>query len=283
MIAMKLSEDLLRRIDTVDFPSPPAVVLRLSQLLAREDVTGDDIAAAMALDATMAARVLRLANSAAVGGATPVESIPEAVLRVGVNGVRDVVFALAMVGAIRPAHFDYRPYWRHSLAVAHTAQLLQTRSLRLVTPFPETYAAGLLHDIGMLLLDRALGLQYREVLDAARTSGRALVEVEHEMLGTNHGHAGGRILEMWKLPPLLADAARQHHCPWKSNHAVTQLVYLADFICNHQGIHHGTGFFPESCSPQVWEELGLDESTMPEIVEEVQAELVQAEAILRAV
>ena len=279
---MTANEQVLQQLETVNFPTPPTIVVRLVQLLAKDNVTAEELGAAMALDAGMAARVLHLANSVALGGSTPVESIPEAVLRVGVDGVRDLVFALAMVGAMRPAHFDYRPFWRHSLAVAFTAQSLQTRALNLATPFPETYAAGLLHDLGMLVLDRALGERYREVLEVARTTSRPLVEVEHEMLGTDHADTGGRMLGIWRFPPLLVDAVANHHRPWVSGQTVTQLVHLADFICNHQGIHHGTGFFPQACESRVWDELGVDAEALPQIVAEVQAELSRAEAVLAA-
>ena len=274
--------DLLRQLETLNFPTPPAIVVRLVQLLAKDGVTSEEIGETMSLDAAMAARVLHLANSVAMGGSTPVDSIPEAVLRVGVDGVRDIVFALAMVGAMRPAHFDYRPFWRHSLAVAFTAQALQSRALKLVTPFPETYAAGLLHDIGMLVLDQVLGARYHEVIEAARTTSRPLNEVEHEMLGTDHADAGGRMLEVWHFPPILIDAVRNHHRPWVSEQVVTQLVHLADFVCNHQGIHHGSGYFPQACDDRVWSELGLEKESLPELVAAVQGELGRAEAVLAA-
>ena len=279
---MRIEDDILRRIDVLDFPSPPAVVVQLSQLLSRPDVTAEELAAVLSVDATISARVLRLANSALLGGATRVESIEEAVLRVGLDVMRDVVYALAMVGAMRPAHFDYRPFWRHSLAVAHTAQLLQARSMHLGSPFPETYAAGLLHDLGMLVFDRALGLHYHVVLDTAHASGRPLGEVEQELLGTDHARSGGHILEAWHLPPVLVDSARFHHRPWASESVVTQFVYLADSICNHQGIHHGTGYCPALGESPVWTDLGIDRAGLPEIFTLVQAELARAEALLTA-
>jgi HD-like signal output (HDOD) protein len=152
-----------------------------------------------------------------------------------------------------------------------------------VTPFPETYTGGLLHDVGMLVLDRALGPRYRDVVEAARTTSRPLVDVEHEMLGTDHAQAGGRMLEVWHFPAILIDAVTNHHRPWVSGQLVTHLVHLADFICNHQGIHHGSGYFPHDSDDRVWVELGLEKSSLPEIVATVQAELARAEAVLAAV
>lgn len=276
------ANQVVQQLETLNFPAPPVVVSRLVGLLAKDSVTASELGETMELDASMATRVLHLANSVAMGGATPVDSIEEAVLRVGVEGVRDMVFSLAMVGAMRPAHFDYRPFWRHSLAVAFTAQTLQAHALNLVSPFPETYAAGLLHDIGMLVLDRALGTQYRDVIDLAHTTSRPLVDVEHEMLGTDHAQTGGRMLEIWHFPQILIDAVTNHHQPWTSGQTITHLVHLADFICNHQGIHHGSGHFPQACDERVWNELGVEQAKLPEIAAKVQEELARAEAVLAA-
>lgn len=280
---MSAHSDVLQQLEKLDFPAPPTVVARLVGMLAKDFVTAEEIGETMALDASMAARVLQLANSVALAGCTQVDTIPEAVLRVGVDGVRDIVFSLAMVGAMRPAHFDYRPFWRHSLAVAFTAQALQRRAPGPGGPVPETYTAGLLHDMGMLVLDRALGTAYRDVIEAARATSRALVDVEHEMLGTDHAQAGGRLMEVWRFPAILVDAVANHHRPWESGQQVTHFVHLADFVCNHQGIHHGSGFFPAECDERVWVELGLEKSELPELVGTVQEELARAEAVLAAV
>jgi len=278
----KISSDLLQRLDAVTFPTPPAAVVRLSQLLAKDGVTGDEIAEVLALDATLAVRVLRLANSIALGGASDVGSVRDAVLRVGVETVRDVVFAVSMVSALRPAGFDYRPFWRHSLAVATTGRILQERSRRTGMPCPEAYAAGLLHDLGMLALDRALGPHYRKLRDAAEKSRRALYEVEQEALGTDHAQLGGRMLEVWQFPQCLIDATRLHHRPETSDSSVTLLVHLADFICNQAGIHHGTRHQPPACPDRMWLELGLTKADLPAIVALMHPKLARAEAILSA-
>lgn len=268
--------------ETVRFPTPPTIVARLVELLARDSVTGEEIAATLALDAGMAARVLQLANSVALAGGSPVDSIPEAVLRVGVDGVRDIVFALAMVGAMRPVHFDYRPFWRHSIAVACAAQMLSAQAPRLGAPVPEAYTAGLLHDIGMLVLEGSVGARYPEVLGVARSTSRPLNDVEHELLGDDHAAAGGRLVAAWRFPELLVDAVCNHHRPWDSDRSITHLVHLADFLCNRQGIHNGTGHFPADCDARVWAELGIDPGHLPELLAAVQGQVAQAEAVLAA-
>ncbi len=278
---MASGSEFVRRLDTVDFPAAPEVVVQLARLLAEEWVTADQLGEVMALDAGISARVLRLANSVYFRG-TGIRSIEEAVLRVGVDGVRDVVFALSLVRAFRPLHFDYRAFWRHGLAVAQAALVLQKRALNVPTPIPELYAAGLLHDIGMVVLDRTLGAGFGGILTKARETNRPLCEVERETLGTDHAEVGGRLLEVWRMPSVLSAAVGGHHDPLVQDSHAGRFVHLADFVCNHHGVHHGTGWKPETTHSEVWDELGIAESELPEILTEVEAGLAKADAILAA-
>jgi len=276
---MPSGSEFVKRLDTVDFPAAPEVVLRLTRLLSEEWVTVEQLGEVMAFDAGLSARVLRLANSVYFRG-QGVRSIEEAVMRVGVDGVRDVVFALSLLRAFRPLHFDYHQFWRHGLAVAQTVLVLQRRALNLQSPIPEAYAAGLLHDIGMLVLDRTLGAGYGSILTTAREQSRPLFEVERETLGTDHADVGGRLLEVWRMPSILTQAVSGHHAPLENDSPTAQLVHLADYICNRNSVGHGTGYKPESAVAEVWDELGILESDMPAIVTDMFDGLAKADAIL---
>ncbi len=279
---MRLNNDVFQRLDAVELPSPPAVVGRLAQLLNQDRTTATEISAALELDATMAARLLRLANSVVLGGTGGVETVAEAVMRVGVETIRDVVFALSMAGSLRPTHFAYRPFWRHSLAVAHTTRLIQERLPKVGEGAPEAYAAGLLHDIGMLVFDRALGSRYKEVLAQARGSKQPVWVVERELLGIDHAEAGARVLASWGMPVRLVDAARFHHVPSESPQEVTRTVALADIICNHLGFHHGTGYLPKIFDDPTWTLLGLEVTVLPGIAAEVRKGIERVERLLAA-
>jgi HD-like signal output (HDOD) protein len=276
---MASGSEFVKRLDSVDFPAAPEVVVRLSRLLSEEWVTGEQIAEVMALDAGIAARVLRLANSVYFRG-SGVRSVEEAVLRVGVDGVRDVVFALSLVRAFKPLHLNYQLFWRHGLAVAQTVLGLQKRALNVPAPIPELYAAGLMHDVGMLVLDRTLGAGYGGVLAKAKEDKRPLYEVERDTFGTDHADVGGRLLEVWRMPTVLAEAVSGHHDPLAFDNRAVQFVHLADFVCNHHGVHHGTGWRPESTYQEIWDELGIADTELPAILAEVDAGLAKADAIL---
>lgn len=276
---MTCSEDYIKQLDTVGFPAAPEVVLRLSQLLRTEWVMAEQLAEVAMLDATVSARVLRLANSIFYRG-KGVKSIAEAVIRIGIEGVRDVVYALSLMRTLRPMQFSHRQYWKHCLAVAQTTQILQRRATKVMVSPSELHAAGLLHDIGMLVLDRTLGVGYGRMLAIAHESGRPLFEVEREMIDTDHADVGARLLEHWHLPDALVSATAAHHDPAGEGDPVAQVVYLADFVCNLHAVHNGTAFRPESSASEVWHALGIPETELPDILVEVDSSLSKADAIL---
>ncbi len=276
---MSSSEVYIQQLGSVGFPAAPEVVLRLSQLLRTEWVRAEQLAEVAMLDATVSARVLRLANSVYYRG-KGVKSIAEAVIRIGIDGVRDVVYALSLMRTLRPMQFSHRQYWRHCLAVAQATQILQLRARKAVVSPSELHAAGLLHDIGMLVLDRTLGVGYGRILANAHESGRPLFEVEREMIDTDHADVGARLLETWHLPESLVQATAAHHDPAGEGEPAAQIVYLADFVCNLHAVHHGTAYRPEGSVSDVWNALGIDERELPEILTEVDASLDKADAIL---
>ncbi len=273
------AEDYIQQLGTVGFPAAPEVVLRLSQLLRTEWVMAEQLAEVAMLDATVSARVLRLANSVYYRG-RGVKSIAEAVIRIGIDGVRDVVYALSLMRTLRPMQFSHRQYWRHCLAVAQATQILQLRARKVRVSATELHAAGLLHDIGMLVLDRTLGVGYGRILANAHESGRPLFEVEREMIDTDHADVGARLLEQWHLPESLIQATGAHHDPSGEGDPAAQVVYLADFVCNLHAVHHGTAFRPEVSVSEVWNALGIAEAELPDILTEVDASLIKADAIL---
>ncbi len=276
---MSSSEVYIQQLGSVGFPAAPEVVLRLSQLLRTEWVRAEQLAEVAMLDATVSARVLRLANSVYYRG-KGVKSIAEAVIRIGIDGVRDVVYALSLMRTLRPMQFSHRQYWRHCLAVAQATQILQLRARKAVVSPSELHAAGLLHDIGMLVLDRTLGVGYGRILANAHESGRPLFDVEREMIDTDHADVGARLLETWHLPESLVQATAAHHDPAGEGDPAAQIVYLADFVCNLHAVHHGTAYRPEGSVSDVWNALGIDERELPEILTEVDASLDKADAIL---
>jgi HD-like signal output (HDOD) protein len=270
------ASEYVHRLDSVDFPAAPEVVVRLIRQLEHPDSTAEELAAVIKLDAGLVARLLRLANSVYYRG-QGVKNIDEAVVRIGIQGVRNMAFALSLVRQFRPLQFKYHQFWQHSLAVAQTVQTLEQRC---ATPIPEAYPAGLLHDIGMLVFDRTLGVGYAELLSKARAQSRPLHELEREVLGTDHAEVGGRLLEMWRVPEVLAESVLRHHSTDGSKSMGAKLVMLSDFVCNQQGVNHTHPFKAAAPANSEWESLGLAATEAEAIGRMLPNSLAQADALL---
>lgn len=201
---------LLRR--NCELPPIPAVAVNLLGLLAKDQVALNEVAATISADATIAAEVLRAANTAYYGVRGEVTSIHHATTLLGIGRIRALAATIGLrryLGqALRlPAVLRC---WRHNLACAATSEQI---ALRLGGNAADAYAGGLLHDIGRLALIVAHPKQYPAFLDTADARGLELLALERELLGMDHCEAGQWFTQQLLLPQMFQDIAMHHHNP----------------------------------------------------------------------
>ena len=201
---------LLRR--NCELPPIPAVAMNLLALLGKEEVALNEVAATIAADATIAAEVLRAANTAYYGVRGEVTSLHHATTLLGIGRIRALAATIGLrryLGqALRlPA---VQRCWRHNLACAATAEQI---ALRLGGNAADAYSAGLLHDIGRLALIVAHPTQYPAFLDTADVRGQQLLALERDLLGIDHCEAGHWFTQQLLLPQVFQDIALHHHNP----------------------------------------------------------------------
>lgn len=195
-----------------ELPPIPAVAVDLLGLLAKEEVALKEVAATISIDPTIAAEVLRAANTAYYGVRGEVTSIHHATTLLGLGRIRALAATIGLrryLGqALRlPAVLRC---WRHNLACAATSEQI---ALRLGGNAADAYAAGLLHDIGRLALIVAHPKQYPAFLDTADARGLELLELERELLGMDHCEAGQWFTQQLLMPQVFQDVATHHHNP----------------------------------------------------------------------
>lgn len=203
-------ERLLRR--NCELPPISGVAVHLLSLLAKEEVALNEVAATISADATIAAEVLRAANTAYYGVRGEVTSLQHALTLLGIGRIRALAATIGLrryLGqALRlPA---VQRCWRHSLACAATSEQI---ALRLGGNAADAYSAGLLHDIGRLALVVAYPTQYPALLDAADARGLELLALERDLLGMDHCEAGHWFTQQLLLPQMFQDIALHHHNP----------------------------------------------------------------------
>jgi putative nucleotidyltransferase with HDIG domain len=211
-------------------PSPPEVAQRMLVAVNKEDSRTDDLARLIARDQSLTASLLRLANSAFFALRTRVTSIPQAVMLLGFGRVRDLTLGLSVWNTLDgkdPVGRRYRRrMWTHSATVAAAAKLLAERT---GGDGGAAFAAGLLHDVGKLILGLRLGDVYWSLLDEAIETGQGAAEIEQATFGCHHGTVGGWLLQVWQLPPALVDPVAFHHDPLDATYGLdpSSIVALA--------------------------------------------------------
>lgn len=200
---------VLELVDRIsDLPTQPTAALRVLDVLDDPDAAAVDLAGVIETDLALSARVMHLANSPYYGQARQVSSALRAVTVLGFGTVRALA-AIAAAGlfdddAQAPPAF----FWPHSTATAAAAALVARRTGH---PASEAFSAGLLHDLGVALLDRYAPTTYRAAILEPADSPEALADREREAVGATHTEAAAAVLEAWQFPVSFVNAVRDHH------------------------------------------------------------------------
>lgn len=201
-----------------DLPTLPAIVLELERMLHNDMVSAAEVGVVIEEDPAIAASLLRVANSAmfysSVSGT--IVSIRDAIVRLGFKEVHQIVSAAAFIRAFgkMARRVDPQHFWKRSLSTAVAGRVIATSITQTVSFFEEdAYVAGLLHDIGLLLLDQSFADAYDQVEAAMTDHEGSWAEMERKVLGLDHGQIGGRLLENWNLPETVVQAVTWHNQP----------------------------------------------------------------------
>jgi len=220
-----------------NLPTPPIVFHQIQKVINDPRVSAGEIASILSEDPAMSVKVLKLTNSAFYGLTREIESVKQAVVIVGMEAVKNLVLSASVLDMFKGENsnqeFQER-FWRHSLAVAFGARMLSRRikTRGLVDP-DSAFSAGLLHDIGKMVLCCFLANENKQV-SAERESDRTsqTFEIEERVLGYNHAQIGAMLAVQWKLPQRLGDAIACHHHPQlsESDTPIAYMIHVANYL-----------------------------------------------------
>ena len=196
--------------DIGHLPAVPHVYNELTRRLGDPSVSVLELSELVSEDVSLAAQVLRMANSAYFGRDRSVSSLVDASARLGTRLLRSLVLTAELYGRFplsRTFAHRHEEFQRHSSLVARIASGLEPRAAWK----DDAFAAGLLHDIGKLVLMSRLSERYEAIETEARDKGRDLCAVETQRLGAHHGTIGACVLGMWGLPSMILEAVNGHH------------------------------------------------------------------------
>lgn len=278
--AAKRLDNLIRQVQ--DLPSLPIAVTRVMQLTNDPKAGLSDVAHALASDQGLAARVLKLANSAYYGSSRRIGTVSEAVVILGMRTTRNLTLATSCQDMLeREVQGYFLPrgaLWRHSLACAAAAQNLARRAHFRGTE--EAFVAGLLHDIGKVVMSAYLKAEFAQVLTRVAKGRLTFSDAEREVLGFDDAEVGARLLERWNLPSTLVTAVRYHHAPSQAPESpLAALVHVADTICLTLGIGLGVDGMAYTLDPNALAMLHLTEDDFEQVASQTCDTLSEAGSI----
>ncbi|MBG0789431.1 MAG: HDOD domain-containing protein [Desulfovibrionaceae bacterium] len=272
--------DILRRDHQL--PALPQVFVELQQAIGSRSASADDLAAIIGRDPGLTAFLLRMVNSAFYSLPMQVDTISRAVTVVGVNQLSTLAAGTSVMSLFRDVSadvLDMELFWKHSVGCGLIARRL-SRITGMGDP-ERAFVAGMLHDIGQLLLIQAEPERAAAVYEHARAGDALLVDVERKLLGFDHAVLGGMLLRKWNFPFVLVAAVLEHHRP-KAEHKVPEpvLVHCAETIVTGLGIGSSGEHFVQPPDPAAWESMGLTPERMDEMARDLEEDLEEAFRIL---
>lgn len=281
MISLERLVDSSSKLGTL-----PAIVYRVFEAMDDPKSTATQIGKIINDDPALTARLLKLVNSPFYGFTSKVDTVYRAIALIGHRELRSVVLAASAVKVFEgiPAELVNMPvFWKRSLYTAVVARVLA--AFRREKEFERYFIAGLLHDIGSLLLYLQLPESMTESIKRHQAESIPLWEAEKIELGYDHAQVGGALLKKWNLPPVLCQSVRFHLYPEKSpeqNRESASLLHLAWQIMSHyidtEELDQVENVIPES----VWQAACLEPGILLKVLEKANQQYNASKDVLLA-
>ena len=218
----------------------PQIALRVLEIAGNPEAGATELKRVVEGDPTLSARVLRMVNSAAYALATRCENLHHAISFLGFNQVRNLAMTASVASVFksdeRIGTYGRRQLWEHLLSVGIAARLVATRCG--VREFEDAFLAGLLHDIGLIVLDQHVH-EHFEVIMTNLDATKSLPQNERDVLGFDHTTLGEAVAQTWKFPTSTIAAIRHHHDSHRfdgESAAVVRCVEIANAVCSVKGV-----------------------------------------------
>jgi HD-like signal output (HDOD) protein len=238
---------------------------RVNELLQDPQSSAQDLGAVISHDPGLAIRLLKIVNSAYYGFPRKIDTLSRAVTIIGTRELEALVLATVAVDSfnrISTDLVDMSAFWHHSVYCGLVARLLARRFG--VLHIERLFVAGLLHDVGQLVIYHQIPEQAREALAAAEPTDDGLYRAEQHLLGFTHGDVAAELFELWRLPASIKEAAAFHHEPGRAQEfpLETALVHLANSVANTVEPARNILECRPMRDPQAWASTGLSEEDL---------------------
>lgn len=272
-------KEVLEKIDKL--PELFHIAVRVAKMLDDLNVDVTELSRVISLDQALTTQLLKLCNSAHYGFSRKIVTINDAVAKLGFKTIKSLVFVAISHGVLNSSVKGYDlakgELWKNSISCAvyarYLAKLVHYKD-------PETaFTAGLLRDVGKLMIHEYVGAKYEEILNLVNTEGVSFCRAEEQVLGFNHNHIGSAVANKWNFPTILVDAIKYHHNIKEAiqngceDIKLISIVHLADTITMMLGNGIGNDGMMYNIELQALEYLNIPQQAAG--IENLLAEMVE--------
>lgn len=270
-------EKLISQID--DLPTLPDVASRINREMQSEGMNAKLLSEIIADDTSLAAKVLRLANSAFYGLQKQVTTLNKAVMILGFNTVKNLALSVSIHSLFkeRPGSpIDVKGLWLHSLGSAVATKIITENIYKKLGE--EVFLFGILHDIGKIAFINAMPQEYEKVLVLVRDKQMPQADAETEVLGFTHQRLGSQLIENWKFPDNIVQAVKYHHEPQLKTEKIDpqakdliRALFLGNQLAKALRLGQSSNPVREEIPKLVWQSLNIKRSQINDIADNIKS------------
>ncbi|MBN1546442.1 MAG: HDOD domain-containing protein [Syntrophaceae bacterium] len=248
-------------------PTIPGTLKRISAIIEKPRITLDEISHFVANDPALTTKVLKMVNSAAYGFPGRISSVSHAIMLLGLNVVKGLLLGISVFEIMEKVMSGL---WNHSLACAVAARMIAEK--RGVKDPEEISIAGLLHDLGKVILILEYQAQYEKAMQESVQKGISIYESERIFFSNTHSDIGMWLAEKWRFPKNLVEVIAFHHNPALSKTAPleTAIVHFSDVLIRARGVGFAGDPFVPALNPAVFDMLSLSEKDIKDVLTRVE-------------
>jgi HD-like signal output (HDOD) protein len=261
-------------------PTLPSMLNNINQMILNPKTSAKEVAQVISSDPALTSKVLRVVNSSFYGFPNRITTITHAIVILGFNTIKSIVLSSTIFDVFRrtvkPGDFDRTEFWKHSIGCGAAAKVI---GRRLNYPMlEELFIAGLLHDVGKIVLDQFIPDKFVEVLNLVRSRDILVVEAEAQILGATHADVGAWLFEKWNLSKGLVETTRCHHNPALASDSpkFAEIIHVSDILVRAIRFGNGGDNKIPALHEGAWKSLGLQEAEMDDLLSQTAQEIEKA-------
>ncbi len=282
--------DIPREVEKAIDRMPPIspIIGKVNQIAQEIETSPKELVKIIMLDPVLTGKVIKLVNSSFYGVSERVQSLPQAVILLGVNTVKNLAVSTSLLSTVavkeKNSPLSSEDFWKHCLASAVGCKLLGRQLKVLPEEMGVYFVAGLLHDIGKILFIKISPEKYKKALEECRQFGISLAFSEMAHFGCSHTYAGGLLARKWRLDKSLVDAIEFHHSPSENNNnLLTKAVTIINNLCKRYNFGESGDPLEEEISEDLINTLNISAEALNRISDQLPAEINKASEFLNIV